>query len=120
MVTATTTRGDHRVYRGALRSIVSFDRSSDMSDVIEPKSKDDPRDWFIAIGNHFNWGRAKNADTAIRNMRRQVSDKRTNEWTLYSVHESSSVNGMGGISWYSAGPEPVIVKKRRLNKTTTF
>jgi hypothetical protein len=71
-------------------------------------SKDSPREWWIAVGNQFNWGRAETPEAALRNMRRQ-SGRPTTEWTLYSVHETATVNEMGGINWFSDGPEPVLI-----------
>jgi hypothetical protein len=78
-------------------------------------TKESPRDWWIAIGNQFNWGRAQTSEAALQNMRRQ-SSRPTTEWTLYNVHESTVVNDMGGLNWFNAGPEPLLMKHQKPKK----
>jgi len=78
-------------------------------------TKESPRDWWIAVGNQFNWGRAKTPEAALKNMRREGRGA-TTEWVLYSVHETTLVNDMGGLNWFMVGPEPVKIKHHRAKK----
>jgi len=71
----------------------------------------DPRlNWFIALGNRYNWGRAQTEKAAIANMHRAGGSKKADEYIVYACTEKTYVNDMGGLNRPGADPEAVQIK----------
>jgi hypothetical protein len=72
----------------------------------------DPRlNWFIALGNQYNWGRAETEKQAIANMKRAGgSSRKTTEYIVYAATEATYVNDMGGLNRPGTDPEAVKIK----------
>jgi len=80
-----------------------------MRETFMSEVRDARLNWYIALGNQFNWGKAESEKAAVANMKRQ-SSRKTTEYIVYAATKDTYVNGMGGLTRPNADPAAIKIK----------